>query len=401
MIDAVYVWQSRVGAFRREVIRYAPYIGNSGTLTFLILALIFCAYQYSRLLPQLPQAYPYEWAIALMFSFIVTRGNIRTFLRSADLLFLLPMEGKLNPYFFRAIRYSAVVAMIPLLIALIVIWPLYTFRQLERAESFVLIFFCLSLVKLANLLAVWAESRLRTSSQRMLHRFFRWLANASLLLPLFTYGIVWPLVAAALGVGLASLFYYRQLNRLPLNWEYLLKREQRHRNRFYRFVSLFADTPHLASQVRKRRFLAKAVDRLPRIQAYTYHYLYGKIFLRSELLGIFVRLNLIGLFIVVWLPSDWGKLVAYLLLLYVTGLQLSMLARYHRYSFWFELWPLSVHQRGSAILFLVSWLLRGEAVVFSLALLLAVGWAWPFWCSLVLGIVFPALYARGLRRRFV
>src|SRR5690606_1423314 len=101
----------------------------------------------------------------------------------------------------------------------------------------------------------------------------------SLLLTVFIHGVVWPIVAAALGVGIASWYYYRQLHRFPLNWEYLVELEQKQRNRFYRFVNWFADTPYLTAQVKKRTILAKLVHLLPRRQVYTYHFLYGKIFL--------------------------------------------------------------------------------------------------------------------------
>src|SRR5699024_12426122 len=65
--------------------------------------------------------------------------------------------------------------------------------------------------------------------------------------------------------------------------ETLIDNDQHRLASFYRFVSMFADVPHLTNQLKKRRMLGKLINRsVPFSHEATYAYLYRLSFIRSS-----------------------------------------------------------------------------------------------------------------------
>lgn len=63
--------------------------------------------------------------MAVLFSLVLTSSYVRTLLKEADLVFLLPLEAKMEPYLKQAFVYSYVSQLFPLIALSIVAMPLY------------------------------------------------------------------------------------------------------------------------------------------------------------------------------------------------------------------------------------------------------------------------------------
>lgn len=82
--------------------------------------------------------------MAVLFSLVLTSSYVRTLLKEADLVFLLPLESKMEPYLKQAFVYSYVSQLFPLIALSIVAMPLYfavtpglhSFRMPRSLSSF-------------------------------------------------------------------------------------------------------------------------------------------------------------------------------------------------------------------------------------------------------------------------
>jgi ABC-2 type transport system permease protein len=399
MMNIEQLWKKRAAHFWVECLRYSRYIGNSGTVTFLVFAFIVGAYYYGQMLHRLPTSYPVEWGIAVLFSLLLTVSPVRTFLREADLVFLLPVEWRMHRYFRSSIAYSFLLQGLYIFIVLLAVWPLYTHRMGGKAEGFLYVLLFLLVVKLANVIGSWQEQRLRERSARSIHAFIRWIANLAVALVLFSQGFQPWLLAALLTFLVAAFFYYRMLARNYLNWEHLVQREKEALARFYSFVNQFVDVPHMQNRVRRRALFANVVNRLAFTRENAYRYLYGKTFVRSDLFGMFLRLSVVGLLIIWSIPGDTGKTIAYAIVLYLTGIQLSALRQHHRYVFWNHIYPVPAGWREDAIVRLIFLLMLIQAAILYLAVLLSLSPGWAMALAPVLGVAVAYVYSHKVLKR--
>jgi ABC-2 type transport system permease protein len=396
MMDVQQLWRQRMSAFTKEALGYARYVANSGTITFLVFAFILAAYYYSVLLKELPRAYPVEWLIAFLFSLLITSGTIRTFLKEADVVFLLPIEGRMGVYFRSSVLYTYIFHALYVFLLLLVVWPLYTHRMEEKAEPFLSLLLYLLVLKLVNLAGRWQEERLRERKSRAVHLGIRWIANASMLSVLFSRGLTVGGILAAVTFLIAAFFYYRTLSKEYIHWDYLVRTEQRMKGRFYSFISQFVDVPHRENKVRRRTWAANLVSRLAFTQQNTYTYLYGKVFARSDLLAMFLRITVVGLVVISLIQDEWGKAAAYFIVLSLTAVQLSTLRQHYRYIFWTHIYPVPSAARRSAIVRVVFTAMIVQAAVLYLAVLIPFQAGWHIIIAPFIGIGFSYIYSYRL-----
>ncbi|WP_027416444.1 ABC transporter permease [Aneurinibacillus terranovensis] len=369
MMSPVELWKKRAGLFWKEALRYFRYIGNSGTLTFFGFAFIVGAYYYGQLLKWLPTDYPVEWGIAFVFSLILTISPVRTFLKEADLVFLLPVEWRMDGYFRHSLRYSFIFQAIYIVMVLLVLWPLYTHRMGPNAMPFYALLVFLLIIKGANLLAAWQEQRLREGRHITFHVIVRFAATLSVMLVLFCRGVYMEVAVLSLIYLGGGWLYYRLLGKRYVNWEQLLTAEKASLARFYHVVNWFVDVPGMETRIHNRPLFPSFVDRLAFEQKNTYTYLYGKTFVRSDLFGMVVRLTLVA-FLLIWaIPGDVGKGIIYVLFLYMTGVQLSTLRQYHRDSFWGHIYPLRERFRKEALVKIIYRVMAAQTAVLFIVLL--------------------------------
>jgi len=370
-LDIKLLWQKRLSSFMKEVATYSRYIANSGSITFLILAFIAGSYYYSQLLHLIPPELPVEWGMALLFAFLLARGKIRTFMKEGDRVFILPAEKQMGSYFKRSILYSIIVQSLVLFLLLLILWPLYRHRMGEETMPFLQGFLILFLLKAVNILALWQEMKFNQRGMRTFHTVVRMLVLIPVLYFYFAQGmnIVW--LSAVMALIAVSYFYYRSVcGQCFLRWDDFIQEENKAMARFYRFVNGFVDVPEIGGSVHARSWLAKLPNRLSFTQENTYLYLILKSFIRSDLFGIIVRMIIVGLAVIFFIPGDWGKGTAYFIFLYLVGVQLAALRQIHAHVFWFYLYPVDAKQRIKGMQKVNFWVLSIVSILLAVPLLL-------------------------------
>jgi len=127
-----------------------------------------------------------------------------------------------------------------------------------------------------------------------------------------------------------------------LAWDLLIANDEARLGSFYRFVQMFADVPHVKRKMKKRKWLTSLVHTfMEHEHAQSYRYLYLFTFFRSvDYFPLFIRLTVIGILLILFVPLVVLKIGFALLFLYMTLFQLVSLYYHHDTVQWLRLYPL-------------------------------------------------------------
>ncbi|MDF2926276.1 MAG: transporter permease [Paenibacillaceae bacterium] len=340
------LWGKRVRAFWKEAGIYWSYAARSGLSAFMLLFIIVGSYAYIKILQATPVDYPYWRITTPLMAAVLALSPIRTFLKPADTVFLAPAEHKLRGYWLRSISYSFLFQAAAILAVLLLIWPLYVHCEPDASAPGVV--FTLLAAKLLAVLSRFHESRLLFSVHRAFTGIIRWLLSAIVAFSLLVQGAAPAWGAVALGTVILTVSI-RLLPTHRIPWEYWIHKESRHLKNHYAFFSWFADVPKLPVKPKARMALSRQVDRLAFDRSETYRYLYAKTLIRSEWVGIVVRITAIAVVAFMAVENAVAETLIYAAAVVMISATLSSLEQSHRYSFWLELYPVSKQQRVKAI----------------------------------------------------
>ena len=381
-------WKNRFVEYMKEMQKYLRYIFNGHLVFVMVLALGGGAYYYSDWVKTLDSDFPVATIMAIILALLVTRSPIHTFLKEADIVFILPLETQLKSYFNRSILLSLVMQGYLLLVVLAVLMPMYAKVTGANLNDFIGLFILLLIMKFLNLYISWYVLKYQETSPSRVDLFIRFFINGVLLFLVINQSmILLPIVTLLVLIGL--FFYYRVATRQKiLKWDRLIALEQKRLLSFYRIANLFTDVPSLAGKVARRKWLDGFLVFIPFGQKSTYTYLYARTFLRAnDYVGLLVRLIIIGSFIIVILDNIWAYIFVTLLFLFLTAIQLLPVWKVHEWKLWISLYPLPDKMRETAVIGWISYFLIIEEIVFVIVLFCKGEWMSAISVVLV-GIVF-------------
>jgi len=396
--DTTTLWQQRFQRYIKESMGYWQYAARSNFLGFLLFLVIISSYYYANVLQRLPTNYPYIWIALLLLVPPLAASSIRTLLRQADRMFLLRIEHDMSAYFRKALTYSFTLQICWTLIAGIVLWPLYHHCTGDAAPPVWLMIALLLLVKVANLLGSWQESRFVDERWRRGSVIFRWLGTISAVYLQFQVNLLWASGTVLLLI-LIWLAMSRAIDRFLIGWDYLIQKEKQQQARLYAFFNWFTDVPQLGTRITRRSWISGVTTWIPFKQDATYLYLYTATLLRTELFAIVMRVTLIGGIAILVSSSDPVRAVIFGVTLLITIFQMSGLARAHRYTFWLEMYPLNVNAKPSALAFIIWYVLLAQTCVLAIPLLIRSS---PIYVLVpIAGLAFVSFISRiVLKRKF-
>jgi ABC-2 type transport system permease protein len=395
MINGKKLWKQRVIAYFNELKRYLRYMLNDHLLFILLIGVGAGAVIYRQWVNGLSHDFPFAFVVALVLAPFLTYSPVQTLLKEADLVFLLPAEKQLAPYFQRAFLFSLMMQIYMLLIVIAAISPLYV-KFSHVSISF--LFIVLLMLKVWNMSVTWQGNYFIEPNMQRLSFGVRFALNF-----LFMYFL---LAKAPIGFT-ASLFammlillgyFTRATKQKGLKWELLIQQDAKRMMAFYRLANLFTDVPQLKEQVKRRKWLDVFLPLVSYRQESTFLYLYMRTFFRaSDYFGLYIRLIVIACFLIYIVPSSYGKSAVLLFFIYVTGFQLYTLSRHHRTKMMLQLYPLANEQKKITLLRFLFILLTIQAVILSLFVLLTsnlLAWMLSFICGVLFSYVFLFLYAQ-------
>ncbi|KOS66288.1 hypothetical protein AEA09_18910 [Lysinibacillus contaminans] len=379
-MDIKSLWGLRVQEFYRKMFRYYSIIGANVVYFFLIIGSIFI-YYFNLFLQWIPPQIPVEGILSLFVTFILIQTKVRTFIKRADIVFLLPLEWKLKPYFIKSLVYSFVIDVIKLLSFITVFLSLFL-KTIYL--DFSILFFIVGIVA-HNILMKWDEQWLENHVQFVLHRLNRFFSIYLMCYYLFKND--WIFAFVLMIVNFVYLIYFIEKNRI-LNWQWLIEEEESALLKNFKFINFFMDVPNLKRSFRNRRLLTMILKRcIPYSQSSTFVYLYSHLFVRyNDYFYLYLRLTVIGMLVSYAMPTNgW---IFNLLILFMTGFQLIPLQHEIKQSA--LIYPISESQRNDSFLKFVLFVLYAQFFILYFAMFIHTSTAKIYY--LVIGSLFVYIF---------
>lgn len=379
-MDIKSLWGLRVQEFYRKMFRYYSIIGANVVYFFLIIGSIFI-YYFNLFLQWIPPQISVEGILSLFVTFILIQTKVRTFIKRADIVFLLPLEWKLKPYFIKSLVYSFVIDVIKLLSFITVFLSLFL-KTIYL--DFSILFFIVGIVA-HNILMKWDEQWLENHVQFVLHRLNRFFSIYLMCYYLFKND--WIFAFVLMSVNFVYLIYFIGEKR-NLNWHWLIEEEESALLKNFKFINFFMDVPNLKRSFRNRRLLTTILKRcIPYGQSSTFVYLYSHLFVRyNDYFYLYLRLTVIGMLVSYAMPiSGW---IFNLLILFMTGFQLIPLQHEIKQSA--LIYPISESQKNDSFLKFVLFVLYAQFFILYFAMFIHTSTAKIYY--LVIGSLFVYVF---------
>ncbi|HFJ9277969.1 ABC transporter permease [Bacillus cereus] len=369
-MNSTALWKERFRHFLKEVRTYSKYVFNDHLKFIFVFIIGAGAYYYQQWLQTLTPSFPAALVMAVLIGLVLTAGSIQTLLKEADLVYLLPVEEKLKPYFTKAFLFTFMIQLYIIAIVAAALAPLYFQQMKQTGAGYIWIVLAFVIVKAWNLFVAWEKSFLTDQNIQRADWFIRFILNG-----LFVYFLVERTSVLFIGgIVLLMVLYLAIMHQMvkgkPLNWEYLISEEGKKMMLLYRIANMFVDVPALKERVARRKWLDFILSIIG--EKRTYLYLYTRTFLRSgNYFGLYVRLLALGGVILYFIPFLYGRFIVSLIFLYLIGYQLLTLWKHHRMKIWLDLYPVGGEEKKKDFLTLLNAILIIGSVIFTVIFALA------------------------------
>ncbi|MBG9514027.1 ABC transporter permease [Bacillus thuringiensis] len=398
-MNSTALWKERFRHFLKEVRTYSKYVFNDHLKFIFVFIIGAGAYYYQQWLQTLTSSFPTALVMAVLIGLVLTAGSIQTLLKEADLVYLLPVEEKLKPYFTKAFLFTFMIQLYIIAIVAAALAPLYFQQMKQTGAGYIWIVLAFVIVKAWNLFVAWEKSFLTDQNIQRADWFIRFILNG-----LFVYFLVERTSVLVIGgIVLLMVLYLAIMHQMvkgkPLNWEYLISEEGKKMMLLYRIANMFVDVPALKERVSRRKWLDFILSIIG--EKRTYLYLYTRTFLRSgNYFGLYVRLLALGGVILYFIPFLYGRFIVSLIFLYLIGYQLLTLWKHHRMKIWLDLYPIGGEEKKKDFLTLLNAILITGSVIFTIIFALATKDFMMTGILLVVSIVFSIgfVYQYGAKR---
>ncbi|WP_027087869.1 ABC transporter permease [Cohnella panacarvi] len=325
--------QSRAASFRGEIVPYFRYVFQSGFGLFVSACFFAALIWYTDLIKAVPEEWPVRSVGVAAISIAVVVAPLRTYLRAADTVFLLPMEEQLvSRYIGPAVKGAIVAGAGRSLVVLALYSPIYIGSSAiegvanDRPSELATLTILIALIGGSNAYAGWRERQVAAAGWRTGLRAIRWALTVTAVAALLFKPFYWSIPFLILCAAIPRLLW-RLPRRHALPWERLIQEEEATRRRWMGFLGWFVDVPTESAKAYQRKWVAWLGDKLDWRQSRAWHYLYAKTLLRSETFGAFFRWFVVMGAIVIVSDNEIADAVIYAVALLIGGMQLSELKR--------------------------------------------------------------------------
>ncbi len=150
-IDTDRLWNKRTSDFLLEIRPFIGYALQSAAL-LIVLLILAGAYFYTRFLSEAPPDFPFRELAALVLLPFLALSPIRTYLKEADLIYMVPMETEMSAYMQKATARAFRIQTLALLAVWTAVWPMYALSAGGDGKSFVVILLVLAALKKSHAL---------------------------------------------------------------------------------------------------------------------------------------------------------------------------------------------------------------------------------------------------------
>ncbi|EKD8195294.1 ABC transporter permease [Listeria innocua] len=365
IFDSKALWKERFSAYTTEVMRYLRYMFNDHLLFVLIIGLGAGIFYYAGWVKTLEPSFPVIPLMVILLTASIAISPVATLLQKPDVVYLIVQEKAMDAYFSQAKIASFFMQLYVFVIVLGICMPMYVEVTGIPYSQFFTLFIVLALLKAWNIYFGFESMKLEDADTTWM--FVRVIVNAILI---YISLISAPFISIPLVLVVILASYYwikKKTSKVTLRWEYLVDKEEARMNRFYRLVNLFTDVPHIRGTVRRRNYLDFLYQPIPYAKRKTFAYLFSRTFVRTnEYIGLYVRLTVIAVILLVFVQGFYLNIIFSLLFLYLTGFQFIPMLKHYDAQIMLRLYPIDDAYRHRSFIHFLRILLLGQAILFSL-----------------------------------
>ncbi|MDQ0232303.1 ABC transporter permease [Metabacillus malikii] len=389
------IWKTRLNHHINETRSYLKYMLNDHLLFVFIFLAAGGAVAYSGWLKTVPSDFPAIHLMALTFALIVASSNVRTLVKEADIVFLIPMEHKLKAYFKKAFIYSFITQCFVLVVLIIVFSPLYFAVTPANGGDLLICLLFILLIKYWNLRMSWKMEFYSESSTRLVDLFVRFVVSLCTIFFAFSDEYMYSIVLIVV-MFLYEVYFSKQVRARAMKWDQLIKKEDARKQSFYKIANLFTDVPKLKKRAKRRQYLDWLLKQVKYNQENIFDYLFIRAFLRSgDYSGIVMRLTIIGAVVLYVINNELiGNSLVVILLSFLTGIQIMSLYKHYDLIELPSLYPKAESRKLSSFLQIIYKVLLGQLFVYLIVILLK-GHVVTTALTLGISIVFITVFVYG------
>ncbi|AVQ35845.1 ABC transporter permease EcsB [Staphylococcus kloosii] len=333
------LFKSRKLEIAKEKQYYNKFVFNGHFGIFLLILLGAFILGYGQFLKSIPTNLNFPLIVGVILA-LTSLFPIRTLLKDADRLFLLPFEKHMTEYMKRSLKYSYFLRLPIQILMVIIFFPLFYVLN-HQTYMFYIMFAILTLVyPFIGLILKWEWYKYKLESWSIhLLLFIIFLTGYYLVLEVKSFTAITTII-----ILIALIYIIRYCNKKELYpWEKMIASEAQHRMNYYKFVNMFTDVKHLKETAVRRSYLDPLL-RIPKHKHFNENYMYLFLFYRSFMRGkdafnIIIRLIVIALILMIWLNQMFISAIIGALFMYIIILQMAQFYTQQAYGLWPQVWP--------------------------------------------------------------
>ena len=331
---------------------YSKYIFNSHLIMFLIIVLGAVLINYSKWLAIASKVELYSVLIAatLAFSYYLVSTKIKTYIKEADAVFLLPLEKYYRKVGLKTVINSTVVHIITVVIFYFATKPITNLiGNIDRLSIIMLLIVIIwnNLLKYLQVIhykeIIWSKLLLFiVIFMQLLVVFFDDIAIriiyliSIIVLAVFTYYIM---------KNAGNKLNAKDQEKYVVNWNQAADYDKHRIESYLKFVNMFVDVPLSGVKVARRKYFDILLPKLTKDnfkKENSFKYYYYRVFLRQEnTVYLALRLMLLAVLVIYSFKNTYVSGLAIISYSYLTIIQLVPLYKQMSNNIWHSILPVS------------------------------------------------------------
>ena len=331
---------------------YSKYIFNSHLIMFLIIVLGAVLINYSKWIAIASKVELYSVYIAatVVFSYYLVSTKIKTYIKEADAVFLLPLEKYYRKVGLKTVINSTVVHIITVVIFYFATKPITNLiGNIDRLSIFMLLIVIIwnNLLKYLQVIhykeIIWSKLLLFiVIFMQLLVVFFDDIAIriiyliSIIVLAVFTYYIM---------KNAGNKLNAKDQEKYVVNWNQAADYDKHRIESYLKFVNMFVDVPLSGVKVARRKYFDILLPKLTKDnfkKENSFKYYYYRVFLRQEnTVYLALRLMLLAVRVIFSFKNTYVSGLAIISYSYLTIIQLVPLYKQMSNNIWHSILPVS------------------------------------------------------------
>lgn len=333
-------------------LKYSKYIFNSHLIMFLIIVLGAVLINYSKwiAIASKVELYSVYTAATVVFSYYLVSTKIKTYIKEADAVFLLPLEKYYRKVGLKTVINSTVVHIITVIIFYFATKPITNLiGNIDRLSIIMLLIVIIwnNLLKYLQVIhykeIIWSKLLLFiVIFMQLLVVFFDDIAIriiyliSIIVLAVFTYYIM---------KNAGNKLNAKDQEKYVVNWNQAADYDKHRIESYLKFVNMFVDVPLSGVKVARRKYFDILLPKLTKDnfkKENSFKYYYYRVFLRQEnTVYLALRLMLLAVLVTFSFKNTYVSGLAIISYSYLTIIQLVPLYKQMSNNIWHSILPVS------------------------------------------------------------